>query len=296
MKLYFVILLLLILLYIFKYNKTTEHFTHPNYTSYGNDDVAFIYYYDDNIYNYAQHSLKNIKAYLEKYKYGLYIFNKEFNSEYSPCWNKIASILEVIRNHKYVVWVDADIVINNFNIDIMKFANNDTDHDLFICFDCVKDKECLNSGVMIVKNTVWSYNLFKKTWETDQFHGHNDQNVLLDEIIKENNPEYKDGSYDDNKYRFKPYCKETMHPKVKIFDQNSFNTHIEDVNYDDFIIHLMGADAYTRINVMRQINTKLGLDDYADTTCVKLLKKYKTSEERTNKLKENSCYKYKKIE
>ena len=34
------------------------------------------------------------------------------------------------------------------------------DVDLIACLDIYKVKECINSGVMIIKNTSWSNNLF----------------------------------------------------------------------------------------------------------------------------------------
>ena len=57
--------------------------------------------------------------------------------------------------------------------------------DLFLCLDIYYHKECVNSGVMIIKNTPWAFNLFKKVWNSELPHAHNDQNVLFYEIIKE---------------------------------------------------------------------------------------------------------------
>ena len=282
MKLFIIIFLLLLSILIFCYNN-----------KFSNNDLTFIYFYTDNIYDYAQHSLLNIKKYTQKYNYKLKIFNKVYDHEYKPCWNKIKAILdtmESVNKNSFIVWIDADALINNFNINILDFTKSHDDKDLFICYDCVKDRECLNSGVMIIRNTDWSYNLFNKTWLSKQEHGYNDQNVLLDEIIKERYEEYKDGYYNPNKSRFKNYCVDNIHPKVKIFEENAFNTHIENANYNDFIIHLMGFNTNMRIDIMRQINTKNNLDNYNKNICIELLKN-KSDESRTQKLKYNKCTK-----
>ena len=44
-----------------------------------NAPIAFVYVYTQNIYDYCQHSIKNLIAYVRKYNYGLVIYNNVFN-------------------------------------------------------------------------------------------------------------------------------------------------------------------------------------------------------------------------
>ena len=62
-----------------------------------NSNICFIFFYTKNIADYAKHSLKNIIKYCEKHNYALQCFNEKFNDDVHPCWNKIASILKLIK-------------------------------------------------------------------------------------------------------------------------------------------------------------------------------------------------------
>ena len=68
------------------------------------------FFYTKNIADYAKHSLKNITKYCEKHNYALQCFNEKFNDDVHPCWNKVASILKLIKKYNYVVWIDSDAI------------------------------------------------------------------------------------------------------------------------------------------------------------------------------------------
>lgn len=230
--------------------------------------IAIIYLYTPNIYNYAQHSIKNLKSYVDKHGYTLIIYNQMISEDVFPCWNKILAILANISKYQYVVWFDADAIISNPSISFEKFIKSNPGKDLLICFDCVKDKECINSGIMIMANTPWLNNLLIKTWNSPIEHKHNDQNVLYNQILKQTYPNQKFS------LKYPEICHELVHPKIAILPENSFNSHITSYLHGDFVIHLMGLDSNSRINIMRQINTALGLDNYYPSECISALNKY----------------------
>ena len=231
-----------------------------------NAKISFVYVYTPNINGYATHSILNILKYAEKYNYGVIIYNNVFNNIVSPCWNKIAAIIKNLYKHEYLVWIDADALINNFDITLESIIKTNPNVDLHLCWDIDKEKECINSGVMIIKNTKWSINLFNKIWNNPYPHGHNDQNIVLYEIVKEIYPNSKPS------LKYSDYCTIFSHPNVHIYSENTFNCNIYNFNYNDFILHLMGVSEKNRINIMRQINTKLGLDNYSNTDCLDILK------------------------
>jgi hypothetical protein len=161
-----------------------------------------------------------------------------------------------------------------------------------MCFDCIKDKECVNSGVMIIANTPWSFNLFSKTWNNPTPHRHNDQNILYMEILKESHPEVIP------KIKYPELCDSNIHSKVFIFPENKFNSHITNYLLGDFVIHLMGLDTVSRVNIMRQINTKLGLDNYENNDCVKIIEQLgynNINKEQKENMITKFCYTGRKI-
>lgn len=254
----FVILLVSICIYFYyneKYNNKPEIINNKS-------DIAIIYLYTPNIYNYAKHSLKNIKAFIDKYKYDLIIYNYLLDNSISPCWSKILAILYNLKNYKYVIWIDSDAIINNFDYDFNTIIHKYFNKDLLICKDINYSKECINSGVMIIKNSDWSFNLFNKVWNSNEEHIHNDQNVLYQEIINE--------LFHNTKLYDVSNCNNLNHPKIALLSEKTFNSHILNFTNNDFILHLMGLNSNSRINIMRQINTKLGLDNFQDTKCIDL--------------------------
>lgn len=281
---YVMLFLIIVIIIIFIY-KTSKYDTFKNSENYENFEknnhlikkikpqikfnpnasIAFVYFYTPNIYSYAKHSILNIIAYAKKYNYAVIIYDKPFNNDVAMCWNKIVTILENLKNYKYLVWIDADAIIVNFDTKIESFIEKYPGYDFYICEDIVLQKECINSGVMIIKNTEWAFNLFNKVWNSPIPHLHNDQNVIFYELVKELYPNSKPN------LKFSSYCGKISHSKVKILPENAFNTHILNYNKGDFIIHLMGAKEKVRIDIMRQINSKLGLDKYNKTDCLDII-------------------------
>jgi len=254
--------------------------------------IAFVYFYTPNIHEYCQHSIHNISTYCNKYNYAFIAYDTVFNEEVSMCWNKIAAILQNLHKYDFLVWIDADAIINNMDITIESILQMDPTKELYLCKDISVDYECINSGVMIMKNTEWTEHLFRKVWNSSIPHGHNDQNVIFLEIAKEMHPELEEkqrqNPKDESILKKSPFCKRNVHPKVGIYSENLFNTHIYKYKPDNFILHLMGSNTATRINIMRQINTKLGLDQYPHQDCVQIIdsKDDLDTEARHNKIKE----------
>jgi hypothetical protein len=228
-------------------------------------DIVFVTLYTPNIYEYSKHSILNLLTYAKKYNYGVIIYNQVLSDEVFPCWNKVAAILENISKCKYLIWIDSDAIISNHSIPIKTIINKEPNYDLYLCMDIHVEKECINSGVMIIKNTQWSINLFKKVWLNENPHHHNDQNIIWLEIMKEIDPNVP------NRIHYPKYCTNLLHPKVKVFPENNFNSNIYNYRPNDFILHLMGVKMDNRITIMRQINTKLKLDNYNNSDCIDVL-------------------------
>ena len=207
--------------------------------------ISFITFYTENIKEYSQHSLKNLIQYCLKHNYGLKVYNEAICDTVYPCWCKVALVLKHIHEQDYLVWIDSDALITNMETKVETLIS---DKDLYLCKD-IDERQVINSGVMIIKNTDWCKNLFTKVWNSDTPHHHNDQNVLLDEINKD---EYR-----------------TL--RVSISEETLFNSNIFHYKPGDFILHLMGVSTEGRIKIMRQVNTNLGHDNYEVKDCIDII-------------------------
>lgn len=93
----------------------------------------------------------NITKYVEKFGYEYKFYNICDKNVY---WCKIHFVLDALKTNKYnyVVWLDSDTVIKNFNIDIGDILNMFSS-DIFAGSDNHSKFGIINAGVFIIANT-----------------------------------------------------------------------------------------------------------------------------------------------
>jgi hypothetical protein len=227
----------------------------PAYVINKKSPIGFVFFHTENIFIYSKYSLEKLKKYCKKHEYGLIVYEKPLNLDMMPCWNKIACVLLNLKKFKYLVWIDADAMICNDNIKIEDLIGINKNKDLLICKDIFSIKESINSGVMIIKNTPWAYKLFKNTWNNEYPHLHNDQNIILYEILKDNGFNLYFNFFKYNIYFIiiNLIANKEIHPKVLIFEQKYFNCHLLSFSDNYFVLHLMGFNNTDRKKIFKII-------------------------------------------
>lgn len=113
--------------------------------------ILFITY--DNRYKEEYVSIHNynMRSYTEKYGYEYKFYNRCNDNVY---WCKIFMVLDALKKNKYdyVIWLDSDTVIKNFDIDIGDVFNKFSS-DIFIGSDNNRNYDITNAGVFAIKNT-----------------------------------------------------------------------------------------------------------------------------------------------
>ena len=217
----------------------------PYKTGNTNSDIAFVSLHTNNIKNYAKYSEIALIKYCEKWNYGYYIYNKSLSNDVEHgCWNKIPAIQNHLKDHKYIIWMDADAIINDFNIDIKQYISGHEDKQLICCGDIQKHYP-INSGVMIIKNSDFSNKLLTETWNWDGKHGYNeigDQVILRNNLAKLSNNNLITSKEKKNYYKIYPERTFNTHPRL-----TKFETHKKNEILNDFIIHYMGYPSSTRV-------------------------------------------------
>jgi hypothetical protein len=81
-------------------------------------------------------------------------------------WNKIRLLVEALqtyaKQYKYVVWIDSDAIILDFGWKIETFIEPFPHVDIFASADIRQG--LINTGVLIVRNTVWSLSFLEQWW------------------------------------------------------------------------------------------------------------------------------------
>jgi hypothetical protein len=155
--------------------------------------LAFGMLYTPEIVGYAAESEKSLISYCKKNNYTAYIYRSSIYDGIHPTWQKGRVVLNHIRNHQSVVWLDADTLILAQEKRVFEeFLEKPS--VLHISKDFAKGSAAFNGGVILFKNNPWTLRLLEdwdrfalekkptKLWD----HG-SDQKVLSD-LIQQRDP------------------------------------------------------------------------------------------------------------
>jgi hypothetical protein len=159
------------------------------------------------------------------------------NIEREATWYKIPLILSKFdEGVDYVVWVDCDTTIINYDYDITKFLG---DESVYIA----KDINGINFGVMVWKRSDFTRDVLQKIWSMEEFFTHHwleqaafvklvedDYNGLSSQIKYLNQSEF-------NAYDYSLYSR--TYPEGQVNDQS-------------WLIHFAGVSHHRRIELIKQ--------------------------------------------
>jgi hypothetical protein len=177
----------------------------------------------DSITKYcSRHSIKSSRILLE-------------NIERPASWYKIPSILSNLEHHEYVMWIDSDTTIINYDFDIQSILDNES--EIYVCTDI----NGINCGVMIWKNTPNTRDILNKIWSMDEFINHNWWEQAAFRKL-----------YDDNYNDIQHITKIVEQHKINSYDYALYGMTYESgqVNEQSMLIHLPGLDLQTRIRLI----------------------------------------------
>jgi hypothetical protein len=110
---------------------------------------------------YLEYHNQSFSKYASNNNYDYLFLNECSNNEkvnINDYWCKIYKVLEILKTNKYnyVMWVDSDTIITDYNKSLESFISKFGDKDIIIGLDCWEKCNSLhqiNSGVFIIKNS-----------------------------------------------------------------------------------------------------------------------------------------------
>lgn len=210
-------------------------------------NIAIVQIYDDNIKEYAEYSRLMNAMYAHKHNYTYIAIEYDLVPvSMSVYYNKILAIMSALkdsRKFEYVLYLDSDAIITNFDYTIESIIERHLDKDIIIA----SDENGTNNGVLLFKNTAKSLEFLQRSFSNRSFF-HTDtpeQNAML--------------FYLQNEYR-----KNTGLEKPSFF--NAYLDGYKDQkgksqvwNEQSFILHLMCLSTKDRCAVMREKLAKMGI-------------------------------------
>lgn len=110
-------------------------------------------------------SFPNQQSYASKHNYYWKDASALIDTSRPPAWSKIRAVQQLFESDKHhcdwVLWLDADVVIMNSNIQIQSLLPANPETMLVATFD---RKFTLNSGVWLLRNHPWSHKFLSDWW------------------------------------------------------------------------------------------------------------------------------------
>lgn len=154
--------------------------------------IAFVSYSTSYIIDYAPYAYAINSIYIYNNNYTLKWETEETGANYDindQRWNKVMILSEALntwaKKIDYIVWIDADLIVLNMNLNINNIIEQYLWADMIISRDPVLENGIINSGMMIIKNSNYSKTFLDKWWKSFDHSKGMDQ-LVFDKLYKSN--------------------------------------------------------------------------------------------------------------
>jgi mannan polymerase II complex MNN10 subunit len=189
-----------------------------------------------NFTDWANKTTQNKFEYAEKHGYG-FLSERNYEGYDRPIsWYKINKILKVLNEYDWIVWMDADSLITNYNIKIEDIINKQFERQKTVFLspenlpiECslpeLKETNYIISqdnyspcmGIFFIRNCEWSRNFFEKIYNQISF--------------------MNDGIWENRAQDYLLYHNPNLMENIKFVPKKILNSFTLDWTSGDFIIH-----------------------------------------------------------
>lgn len=125
--------------------------------------VGLLLLFDDHILtrSLTRNSLANKRAYAKRHGYELVVVTGAGIDRSRPAaWSKIQAMRTHLPRFDYLCYFDADTLVMNPEVQLLDYAAQAPDKDVFIS----EDLNGLNTGVFMLRNSSWSQWFLREAW------------------------------------------------------------------------------------------------------------------------------------
>jgi hypothetical protein len=224
----------------------------PTEPTENNRRLAMITYYSPNIVPYAAYALAINTAYAEQNGYEFFALSPETGSNFEPSdqrWNRVKILDDALdqrngwlRDVEYLIWVDADLVMIDFDYKLSHLIDKYPNADIIISAERHAETGVANTGSFILKNTKWSRTFLKEWWDNYDHKKAHDQ-IFFDKLYKSKYPDVI------NHIVILPSDEINSTPPATIYQKSN-----------NAVLHLMGQK-----NELREKSFKLGYQSICES-------------------------------
>lgn len=198
-------------------------------------------------------TFNRIKQYCQKYNYSFHYKTSTIDKDRHISWSKIPFLLQQMDtnpDYDFYIWIDDDIYITNFDINIHDLIKN----YIFNCLLLSKDviDECpLNAGILICKNNLNTKQILYKIYDmVDDVGTRFKHNWEQDALIKYYNEYNKNNDIITISHRI-----------IQSFYRNYLLPDCMKWQPNDFCAHVTGMNIEHRIQILKNLQQR-----YENTT------------------------------
>lgn len=187
--------------------------------------IAVTTLYTPEIADFSEEAVKNFRMYCDLHGYDLFVYEKTLVNGLRGNWCKPKVLLNHIRDYDYIVWLDSDIAILDFNKKLEDIIKPYADKLIITTDDMGGWK--INNGFMIFKNTDYINDVLQVLWRqqskfTNKQRG--DQKFFIEFLQQIKFPENKCHTYPQSEI-----CAPLTLKNYKSFSVHVMGIHINDV-------------------------------------------------------------------
>lgn len=115
--------------------------------------------------NFSQSIFQSNQKYYDKYNFDFIYENKVLTTERHPAWSKIILLQrEINKDYDYIIWIDDDILIMNYDIDFRDIINEYKPENIMVDNNNNIGRWQINTGMIICKNNDKTKDMLKEIW------------------------------------------------------------------------------------------------------------------------------------
>ena len=86
--------------------------------------------------------------------------------ERPPSWSKILAVKHYLKDHDWVMWLDADTIVTNPDIRLESLVPRSTNGPDFVI---TVDGGGYNAGIWLLRRSDWAYTFLDRWWDMKQY-------------------------------------------------------------------------------------------------------------------------------
>jgi ADP-heptose:LPS heptosyltransferase len=191
---------------------------------------------DDAMAEVARRTGERLDRYARRHGYPLVRYTSPLDPSRHPAWNKVLAVRNALlsRQSDWVLWLDADAVIMNFDFPATQLIREDC--------DCLfaSDFNGLNSGIFLARHCDWTLRFLDATY-------------FLGDLNRD--PDGFGPKWEQNTFKLLLAHFTEVSDRVVILPQRAMNSYPDDYAPGDFILHLGGMTNAERLEALSRLDT-----------------------------------------